>query len=216
MAEVLMDFPQLNMTLPDGREESLMKRMTLVANTSNMAVAARGASINTGITIAEYFQDMGYNVSMMANSTSLWAEAFCEISGRLAEMPADSGYPAYLAARLVSFCERAGKVKCLGRQEVIFQILSLATLGIVQCLQVFWGLDKKLAQRKHFPSINWLISYSKYSKALESFYEKFDQDFIEIRTKATEVLQREDDLNENLISKDALAETDKDYCKTSA
>ncbi|XP_042478745.1 V-type proton ATPase catalytic subunit A-like [Macadamia integrifolia] len=224
MAEVLMDFPQLTMTLPDGREESVMKRTTLVANTSNMPVAAREASIYTGITIAEYFRDMGYNVSMMADSTSRWAEALREISGRLAEMPADSGYPAYLAARLASFYERAGKVKCLGGPERTGSVtivgavsppggdfsdpVTSATLSIVQ---VFWGLDKKLAQRKHFPSVNWLISYSKYSKALESFYEQFDSDFIEIRTKAREVLQREDDLNEivQLVGKDALAETDK-------
>uniref|UniRef100_A0A0E0Q163 V-type proton ATPase catalytic subunit A n=1 Tax=Oryza rufipogon TaxID=4529 RepID=A0A0E0Q163_ORYRU len=224
MAEVLMDFPQLTMTLPDGREESVMKRTTLVANTSNMPVAAREASIYTGITIAEYFRDMGYNVSMMADSTSRWAEALREISGRLAEMPADSGYPAYLAARLASFYERAGKVKCLGSPDRTGSVtivgavsppggdfsdpVTSATLSIVQ---VFWGLDKKLAQRKHFPSVNWLISYSKYSKALESFYEKFDQDFIDIRTKAREVLQREDDLNEivQLVGKDALAESDK-------
>ncbi|PSS07234.1 V-type proton ATPase catalytic subunit A like [Actinidia chinensis var. chinensis] len=224
MAEVLMDFPQLTMTLPDGREESVMKRTTLVANTSNMPVAAREASIYTGITIAEYFRDMGYNVSMMADSTSRWAEALREISGRLAEMPADSGYPAYLAARLASFYERAGKVKCLGSPERTGSVtivgavsppggdfsdpVTSATLSIVQ---VFWGLDKKLAQRKHFPSVNWLISYSKYSTALESFYERFDQDFIDIRTKAREVLQREDDLNEivQLVGKDALAETDK-------
>uniref|UniRef100_A0A0E0E4U7 V-type proton ATPase catalytic subunit A n=1 Tax=Oryza meridionalis TaxID=40149 RepID=A0A0E0E4U7_9ORYZ len=220
MAEVLMDFPQLTMTLPDGREESVMKRTTLVANTSNMPVAAREASIYT----AEYFRDMGYNVSMMADSTSRWAEALREISGRLAEMPADSGYPAYLAARLASFYERAGKVKCLGSPDRTGSVtivgavsppggdfsdpVTSATLSIVQ---VFWGLDKKLAQRKHFPSVNWLISYSKYSKALESFYEKFDQDFIDIRTKAREVLQREDDLNEivQLVGKDALAESDK-------
>ncbi|XP_048617543.1 V-type proton ATPase catalytic subunit A-like isoform X2 [Brassica napus] len=224
MAEVLMDFPQLTMTLPDGREESVMKRTTLVANTSNMPVAAREASIYTGITIAEYFRDMGMNVSMMADSTSRWAEALREISGRLAEMPADSGYPAYLAARLASFYERAGKVKCLGGPErdgsvtIVGAVsppggdfsdpVTSATLSIVQ---VFWGLDKKLAQRKHFPSVNWLISYSKYSTALESFYEKFDPDFINIRTKAREVLQREDDLNEivQLVGKDALAEGDK-------
>ncbi|KAG6764966.1 hypothetical protein POTOM_028980 [Populus tomentosa] len=224
MAEVLMDFPQLTMTLPDGREESVMKRTTLVANTSNMPVAAREASIYTGITIAEYFRDMGYNVSMMADSTSRWAEALREISGRLAEMPADSGYPAYLAARLASFYERAGKVKCLGSPERTGSVtivgavsppggdfsdpVTSATLSIVQ---VFWGLDKKLAQRKHFPSVNWLISYSKYSGALESFYERFDPDFINIRTKAREVLQREDDLNEivQLVGKDALAEGDK-------
>merc|ERR1712174_45853 len=114
MAEVLMDFPQLTMTLPDGREEGIMQRTTLVANTSNMPVAAREAAIYTGITLAECFRDMGYNYSMMADSTSRWAEALREISGRLAEMPADSGYPAYLAARLASFYERAGKVQCLG------------------------------------------------------------------------------------------------------
>ncbi|KAL0319545.1 UNVERIFIED_CONTAM: V-type proton ATPase catalytic subunit A [Sesamum angustifolium] len=181
-------------------------------------------SMLNGITIAEYFRDMGYNVSMMADSTSRWAEALREISGRLAEMPADSGYPAYLAARLASFYERAGKVKCLGGPERTGSVtivgavsppggdfsdpVTSATLSIVQ---VFWGLDKKLAQRKHFPSVNWLISYSKYSGALESFYEKFDPDFIDIRTKAREVLQREDDLNEivQLVGKDALAETDK-------
>lgn len=117
MAEVLMDFPELTLTLPDGREESIMKRTVLVANTSNMPVAAREASIYTGITIAEYFRDMGYNFSMMGDSTSRWAEALREISGRLAEMPADSGYPAYLGARLASFYERAGKVKCLGSPQ---------------------------------------------------------------------------------------------------
>ncbi|CAL5443605.1 unnamed protein product [Camellia sinensis] len=226
MAEVLMDFPQLTMTQPDGREESVMKRTTLVANTSNMPVAAREASIYTGyfpcvkvdvnfpgITIAEYFRDMGYNVSMMADSTSCWAE-----------MPAHSGYPAYLAACLASFYEHAGKVKCLSGPEhtgsvTIVGAVSLpggdfsdpitsATLGVVQ---FFWGLDKKLAQRKHFPSANWLISYSKYSSALESFYDQFDSDFIDIRTKAREVLQREDDLNEivQLVGKDVLAESDK-------
>ncbi|OAE26161.1 hypothetical protein AXG93_903s1220 [Marchantia polymorpha subsp. ruderalis] len=224
MAEVLMDFPQLTMTLPDGREESVMKRTTLVANTSNMPVAAREASIYTGITLAEYFRDMGYNVSMMADSTSRWAEALREISGRLAEMPADSGYPAYLAARLASFYERAGKVKCLGSPDRTGSVtivgavsppggdfsdpVTAATLGIVQ---VFWGLDKKLAQRKHFPSVNWLISYSKYTNSLTGFYEGFDPDFISIRTKAREILQREDDLNEivQLVGKDALAESDK-------
>ncbi|KAM0904600.1 hypothetical protein ACQ4PT_017921 [Festuca glaucescens] len=224
MAEVLMDFPQLTMTLPDGREESVMKRTTLVANTSNMPVAAREASIYTGITIAEYFRDMGYNVSMMADSTSRWAEALREISGRLAEMPADSGYPAYLASRLASFYERAGKVQCLGSPGRTGSVtivgavsppggdfsdpVTSATLSIVQ---VFWGLDKKLAQRKHFPSVNWLISYSKYATALEGFYDKFDSSFIDMRTKAREVLQREDDLNEivQLVGKDALGEGDK-------
>jgi V-type H+-transporting ATPase subunit A len=224
MAEVLMDFPQLTMTLPDGREESIMQRTTLVANTSNMPVAAREASIYTGITLAEYFRDMGYNFSMMADSTSRWAEALREISGRLAEMPADSGYPAYLGARLASFYERAGRVTCLGspRREGSVTIVgavsppggdfsdpvTTATLSIVQ---VFWGLDKKLAQRKHFPSVNWLISYSKYVKALEPFYDGFDPDFVAVRKTAREILQKEDDLNEivQLVGKDALAEGDK-------
>lgn len=219
-----MDFPQLTMTLPDGREESIMQRTTLVANTSNMPVAAREASIYTGITLAEYFRDMGYNFSMMADSTSRWAEALREISGRLAEMPADSGYPAYLGARLASFYERAGRVTCLGspRREGSVTIVgavsppggdfsdpvTTATLSIVQ---VFWGLDKKLAQRKHFPSVNWLISYSKYVKALEPFYDGFDPDFVAVRKTAREILQKEDDLNEivQLVGKDALAEGDK-------
>ncbi|EFN51013.1 V-type H+ ATPase subunit A [Chlorella variabilis] len=224
MAEVLMDFPQLTMTLPDGREESIMKRTTLVANTSNMPVAAREASIYTGITLAEYFRDMGYNFSMMADSTSRWAEALREISGRLAEMPADSGYPAYLGARLASFYERAGRVSCLGspnREGSVTIVgavsppggdfsdpVTTATLSIVQ---VFWGLDKKLAQRKHFPSVNWLISYSKYIKALEPFYDSFDPEFVNSRKATREILQKEDDLNEivQLVGKDALAEGDK-------
>jgi V-type H+-transporting ATPase subunit A len=229
MAEVLMEFPALTMTLPDGREESIMKRTCLVANTSNMPVAAREASIYTGITLAEYFRDMGYNFSMMGDSTSRWAEALREISGRLAEMPADSGYPAYLGARLASFYERAGRVMCLGgpkREGSVTVVgavsppggdfsdpVTSATLGIVQ---VFWGLDKKLAQRKHFPSVNWLISYSKYTKALEPFYDRFEPEFVGLRTTFREVLQKEDELNEivQLVGKDALAETDKIVLET--
>ncbi|KAI7985683.1 hypothetical protein LOK49_LG14G02287 [Camellia lanceoleosa] len=201
MAEVLMDFPQLTMTLPDGREESVMKRTTLVANTSNMPVAAREASIYTGITIAEYFRDMGYNVSMMADSTSRWAEALREISGRLAEMPADSGYPAYLAARLASFYERAGKVKCLGGPE---RTGSVTIVGAVSPPGGDFSDPLHLQPSALFRS-------SGYSSALESFYDQFDSDFIDIRTKAREVLQREDDLNEivQLVGKDALAESDK-------
>ncbi|KAG2433335.1 hypothetical protein HXX76_008399 [Chlamydomonas incerta] len=229
MAEVLAEFPALTMTLPDGREESIMKRTCLVANTSNMPVAAREASIYTGITLAEYFRDMGYHFSMMGDSTSRWAEALREISGRLAEMPADSGYPAYLGARLASFYERAGRVQCLGgpKREGSVTIVgavsppggdfsdpvTAATLAIVQ---VFWGLDKKLAQRKHFPSVNWLISYSKYTKSLEPFYDKFDPEFVQLRTVFREVLQKEDELNEivQLVGKDALAETDKIILET--
>ncbi|KAG0433106.1 hypothetical protein HPB47_020225 [Ixodes persulcatus] len=180
-----------------GKNVSIMDRTTLVANTSNMPVAAREASIYTGITLSEYLRDMGYHVAMMADSTSRWAEALREISGRLAEMPADSGYPAYLAARLASFYERAGRVKCLGNPEregsvtIVGAVsppggdfsdpVTSATLGIVQ---VFWGLDKKLAQRKHFPSVNWLISYSKYTRALDDYYEKNFPDFVQLRTKA--------------------------------
>merc|ERR1719433_371022 len=172
------------MTLPDGREEGIMKRTCLVANTSNMPVAAREASIYTGITLAEYFRDMGNNVCMMADSTSRWAEALREISGRLAEMPAEQGYPAYMPSRLAEFYERAGAVRCIGSPDrkgsvtVVGAVsppggdmsepVTTATLGIVQ---VFWGLDKKLAQRKHFPSVNWSISYSKYIKALDDYFD---------------------------------------------
>jgi len=223
MSEVLQDFPQLTVEI-DGKTESIMRRTTLVANTSNMPVAAREASIYTGITLSEYFRDMGYNVSMMADSTSRWAEALREISGRLAEMPADSGYPAYLGARLASFYERAGRVKCLGNPEregsvsIVGAVsppggdfsdpVTSATLGIVQ---VFWGLDKKLAQRKHFPSVNWLISYSKYMNALTDYYEKNFPDFVALRTKVKEILQEEEDLSEivQLVGKASLAETDK-------
>ncbi|XP_047991424.1 V-type proton ATPase catalytic subunit A [Leguminivora glycinivorella] len=223
MSEVLRDFPELTVEI-DGVTESIMKRTALVANTSNMPVAAREASIYTGITLSEYFRDMGYNVSMMADSTSRWAEALREISGRLAEMPADSGYPAYLGARLASFYERAGRVKCLGNPDregsvsIVGAVsppggdfsdpVTAATLGIVQ---VFWGLDKKLAQRKHFPSINWLISYSKYMRALDDFYDKNYPDFVPLRTKVKEILQEEEDLSEivQLVGKASLAETDK-------
>merc|ERR1712045_935349 len=223
MSEVLRDFPELTVEI-NGKQESIMRRTCLVANTSNMPVAAREASIYTGITLSEYFGDMGYNVSMMADSTSRWAEALREISGRLAEMPADSGYPAYLGARLASFYERAGRVRCLGNpnREGSVSIVGAvsppggdfsdpvtsATLGIVQ---VFWGLDKKLAQRKHFPSVNWLISYSKYTRALDDYYEKNFPDFVALRTKVNEILQEEEDLSEivQLVGKASLAETDK-------
>merc|ERR1712003_598926 len=203
MAEVLTDFPELT-TMINGKERPIMGRTTLVANTSNMPVAAREASIYTGITLAEYMRDMGLNVAMMADSTSRWAEALREISGRLAEMPADSGYPAYLGARLASFYERAGKVSCLGSPArngsvtIVGAVsppggdfsdpVTVATLGIVQ---VFWGLDKKLAQRKHFPSVNWSQSYSKYVRALETYYEENFPDFVPLRTKIKEILQEE-------------------------
>ncbi|XP_063213593.1 V-type proton ATPase catalytic subunit A-like [Chroicocephalus ridibundus] len=223
MSEVLRDFPELTMEV-DGRTETIMKRTTLVANTSNMPVAAREASIYTGITLSEYFRDMGYHVSMMADSTSRWAEALREISGRLAEMPADSGYPAYLGARLASFYERAGRARCLGspaREGSVSIVgavsppggdfsdpVTSATLGIVQ---VFWGLDKKLAQRKHFPSVNWLISYSRYLRALEPHYEGLHPEFPALRRRAREILQEEEELAEivQLVGKASLAEADK-------
>merc|ERR1712176_874350 len=223
MAEVLTDFPELT-TMIEGKEEAIMQRTTLVANTSNMPVAAREASIYTGVTTAEYFRDMGYNVAMMADSTSRWAEALREISGRLAEMPADAGYPAYLGARLASFYERAGKVRCLGNPARTGSVtivgavsppggdfsdpVTASTLSIVQ---VFWGLDKKLAQRKHFPSINWNISFSKYIRILEPYFEKFDAEYQTLQQKVKEILQKEDDLQEivQLVGKDSLSEDQK-------
>merc|ERR1719421_776960 len=223
MAEVLTDFPELT-TMIEGKEEEIMQRTTLVANTSNMPVAAREASIYTGVCTAEYFRDQGKNVAMMADSTSRWAEALREISGRLAEMPADSGYPAYLGARLASFYERSGRVQCLGSPDREGSIsivgavsppggdfsdpVTSATLSIVQ---VFWGLDKKLAQRKHFPSVNWNISFSKYLQTLQPYFDKFDPELPELLRSAREILQKEDELNEivQLVGKDALAEADK-------
>merc|ERR1711977_387157 len=223
MAEVLTDFPELT-TVIDGKEEPIMQRTTLVANTSNMPVAAREASMYTGVTLAEYFRDQGYNVAMMADSTSRWAEALREISGRLAEMPADAGYPAYLGARLASFYERGGLVDCLGspaREGSITIVgavsppggdftdpVTSATLSIVQ---VFWGLDKKLAQRKHFPSINWNISFSKYIRILEPFFEQYDPEYQMLQQKMKEILQTEDDLQEivQLVGKDSLSEDQK-------
>merc|ERR1719460_3329348 len=223
MAEVLSDFPELT-TKIEGVEEMIMQRTCLIANTSNMPVAAREASMYTGVTIAEYFRDQGYNVAMMADSTSRWAEALREISGRLAEMPADAGYPAYLGARLASFYERSGRVQCLGnpaREGSITIVgavsppggdftdpVTSATLSIVQ---VFWGLDKKLAQRKHFPSVNWNISFSKYIRILEPYFEKLDPEYGMLQQKMKEILQKEDDLQEivQLVGKDSLSEDQK-------
>lgn len=223
MAEVLTDFPELT-TMIDGKEEAIMQRTCLVANTSNMPVAAREASMYTGVTLSEYFRDQGYHVAMMADSTSRWAEALREISGRLAEMPADAGYPAYLGARLASFYERSGRVECCGspqREGTVTIVgavsppggdftdpVTSATLSIVQ---VFWGLDKKLAQRKHFPSVNWNISFSKYIRILEPFFEKFDKDYARLQQSTKEILQKEDDLQEivQLVGKDSLSEDQK-------
>lgn len=223
MAEVLMDFPELSITI-DGRKEPIMKRTCLIANTSNMPVAAREASIYTGITVAEYFRDQGKAVAMMADSSSRWAEALREISGRLGEMPADQGFPAYLGAKLASFYERAGHSTSLGSPERAGSIsivgavsppggdfsdpVTSSTLGIVQ---VFWGLDKKLAQRKHFPSINTSMSYSKYTSVLDKFYQKDHPEFPRLRDQIRELLSNSEDLDQvvQLVGKSALGDSDK-------
>ena len=223
MAEVLKEFPSLSVTI-QGRKESIMKRTCLIANTSNMPVPAREASIFTGITIAEYFRDQGKAVSMIADSTSRWAEALREISGRLGEMPADQGFPAYLGSKLASFYERAGLCSTLGSPErqgsisIIGAVsppagdysepVTSATLSIVQ---VFWGLDKKLAQRKHFPSINTSDSYSKYTTVLEKFYEKHYPIFPRLRDRIRELLTRSEEIEQivQIVGKSALGDSDK-------
>jgi V-type H+-transporting ATPase subunit A len=229
MAEVLDDFPKLQTEI-NGKKYDIMQRTCLVANTSNMPVAAREASIYTGITLAEYFRDQGSNVAMMADSTSRWAEALREISGRLAEMPADSGFPAYLGASLAKFYERAGRVRCLGspgREGSISIVgavsppggdfadpVTSATLSIVS---VFWGLDKKLAQRKHFPSVNWNISFSNYDRALNEFYQEKSPEFMGLRESIRQILQAEDELTEivQLGGKDSLSEDQKAVLRVS-
>jgi len=201
-----------------------MKRTTLIANTSNMPVAAREASIYTGITVAEYFRDQGKDVAMMADSSSRWAEALREISGRLGEMPADQGFPAYLGAKLASFYERAGRVTALGSPDrkgsvsIVGAVsppggdfsdpVTSSTLGIVQ---VFWGLDKKLAQRKHFPSINTSVSYSKYTTTLDKFYQENNPEFPRLRDRIKELLSTSEELDQvvQLVGKSALGDSDK-------
>jgi len=220
MTEVLTEFPHLQ----DVRTGApLMERTVLIANTSNMPVAAREASVYTGMTIAEYFRDMGYNVSLMADSTSRWAEAMREISSRLEEMPGEEGYPAYLAARLAEFYERAGRVKCLGQDmERIGSVTAIGavsppggdfsepvTQNTLKITKVFWALDAKLAQRRHFPAINWLDSYSLYLDLLSPWYAKnVAPDFVEIRATAMKILQQESSLQEivQLVGSDALPE----------
>ncbi|GCE98822.1 H(+)-transporting V1 sector ATPase subunit A [Zygosaccharomyces mellis] len=223
MAEVLMEFPEL-FTEVNGNKEPIMKRTSLVANTSNMPVAAREASIYTGITLAEYFRDQGKNISMIADSSSRWAEALREISGRLGEMPADQGFPAYLGAKLASFYERAGKAVALGSPDRTGSVsivaavspaggdlsdpVTTATLGITQ---VFWGLDKKLAQRKHFPSINTSVSYSKYTNVLNKYYDQHHQEFPVLRDHIKEILSNAEELEQvvQLVGKSALSDSDK-------
>ena len=222
MTDVLMEFPELK----DPRNgEPLMKRTVLIANTSDMPVAAREASIYTGITIAEYFRDMGYDVAVLADSTSRWAEALREMSGRLEEMPGEEGYPAYLASRLAQFYERAGVVQCKGsdnRQGSVTAIgavsppggdisepVSQATMRIVK---VFWALDSSLAYARHFPAINWLTSYSLYLDNLAAWYtEQFGESYMQNRTKAMHILQEESELQEivRLVGQDALSPADR-------
>ncbi len=222
MTDVLMEFPELK----DPRNgEPLMKRTVLIANTSDMPVAAREASIYTGITIAEYFRDMGYDVAVLADSTSRWAEALREMSGRLEEMPGEEGYPAYLASRLAQFYERAGVVECLGSDERrgsvtaigavsppggdISEPVSQATMRIVK---VFWALDSSLAYARHFPAINWLTSYSLYIDTLSPWYtEQFGENYMKNRERAMRILQEEAELQEivRLVGQDALSPDDR-------
>ena len=221
MTDVLREFPELT----DPRTgESLMKRTVLIANTSDMPVAAREASVYTGITIAEYFRDMGYDVAVIADSTSRWAEALREMSGRLEEMPGEEGYPAYLASRLAQFYERAGMVQCVGTDE---RTGSLTAVGAVsppggdlsepvaqatmRIVKVFWSLDASLAYRRHFPAINWLNSYSLYLDAVTPWYdEHMGAGFIRNRNRAMHLLQEENELNEivQLVGKDSLSPKD--------
>ncbi len=224
MTDVLMEFPQLS----DPKTGfPLMKRTILIANTSDMPVAAREASIYTGITIAEYFRDMGYSVSLMADSTSRWAEALREMSGRLEEMPGEEGYPAYLGSRLASFYERAGMVRCLAspgeeRVGVLTAIGAVSPPGgdlsdpvaqsTLRIVQVFWSLDSNLAYRRHFPAINWLTSYSLYQTKIDAWIDDHvAPDFSRLRVDAMTLLQEESELEEivRLIGQDALSDSDR-------
>lgn len=222
MTDVLNEFPEL---IDPKTGQSLMKRTVLIANTSDMPVAAREASIYTGITIAEYFRDMGYSVALMADSTSRWAEALREMSGRLQEMPGEEGYPAYLGSRLAQFYERAGRVMSLGKTPRegalsvigavsppggdISEPVSQATLRIVK---VFWGLDSALAYKRHFPAINWLNSYSLYVDTLSDWFNSnVDSEFMRLRARMMRLLQEEAELEEivKLVGMDALSAQDR-------
>lgn len=237
MAEVLTEFPEMRVEITEGKcsscglewrvhdkkekcpkcqsenviiqesTASIMDRTVLIANTSNMPVAAREASIYTGITISEYFRDMGYNVSLLADSTSRWAEALREISGRLAELPSEGGYPSYLSSRLSQFYERAGKVQCLGLVQQKKRIGSISIVGAVspqggdfsdavavntlQIVQVFWALSKNLAKRKHFPSVDWTLSYSRCIDSLQKWFNDFDKQYMNYRDQMRKLLQDE-------------------------
>ena len=222
MTDVLNEFPEL---IDPKTGESIMERTILIANTSNMPVAAREASIYTGITLGEYFRDMGYNVAMMADSTSRWAEALREMSGRLEEMPGDEGFPAYLASRIADFYERSGKVEVLGNRDEkgsltvigavsppggdLSEPVTQATLRIVK---VFWGLDYDLSYQRHFPAINWLNSYSLYQDKMDSYIDSnVNEDFSTMRKRAMSLLAQEQSLQEvvRLVGRDALSDDDK-------
>ncbi|AIY81592.1 V-type ATP synthase subunit A [Clostridium botulinum] len=222
MTDVVNEFPEL---IDPKTGESLMKRTVLIANTSNMPVAAREASIYTGITIAEYFRDMGYAVSIMADSTSRWAEALREMSGRLEEMPGDEGYPAYLGSRLADYYERAGKVECLGNDGRIGSITAIGAVSppggdisepvsqsTLRIVKVFWGLDAQLAYQRHFPTINWLTSYSLYADTIDKWMNgNVAENWGALRLEAMTILQDEAQLQEivRLVGIDALSEKDR-------
>ncbi len=222
MTDVLNEFPEL---IDPSTGQSIMQRTVLIANTSNMPVAAREASIYTGITIAEYFRDMGYSVAIMADSTSRWAEALREMSGRLEEMPGDEGYPAYLGSRIAEYYERAGRVKTLGstaREGSITAIGAVSppggdisepvTQNTLRIVKVFWGLDAQLAQRRHFPAINWLNSYSLYLDEVGAYIDQHEKiAWAEKVTKAMNILQKESELQEivRLVGLDSLSEKDR-------
>ncbi|MFO7951302.1 MAG: V-type ATP synthase subunit A [Bacillota bacterium] len=218
MTDVLMEFPEL---LDPKSGEPLMRRTVLIANTSNMPVAAREASVYTGITIAEYFRDMGYSVALMADSTSRWAEALREMSGRLEEMPGEEGYPAYLGSRLAEFYERSGRTTCQGSDEREGALTLVGAVsppggdlsepvsqGTLRIVKVFWGLDASLAYRRHFPAINWLLSYSLYlDNVADYFRETIGEQWNEMRREAMRLLQEESELEEivRLVGIDALS-----------
>lgn len=222
MTEVLSEFPGL---IDPRTGDSLMNRTVLIANTSDMPVAAREASIYTGMTIAEFYRDMGYNVALMADSTSRWAEALREMSGRLEEMPGEEGYPAYLGSRIAEFYERAGKVNCLGSEDRIGTLTAIGAVsppggdisepvsqGSLRIVKVFWGLDANLATKRHFPAINWLTSYSLYQEKIDKWTEKnVSEDFSQLRMKAMSILQEEARLQEivQLIGLDAVSPSDR-------
>ncbi len=215
MTEVLTEFPHL---IDPNTGQPLMNRTSMIANTSNMPVAAREASVYTGITIAEYFRDMGYDVALMADSTSRWAEAMREISSRLEEMPGEEGYPAYLSSRLAEFYERAGRVQTLGGDDGSISVIGAVSppggdisepvsQGTLRIVKVFWSLDAQLAWQRHFPAINWLTSYSLYPRALDPWYrDNVASDFPDVRTKISTLLQVEAELQEivQLVGSDAL------------